>query len=495
VHQADGRGHPRFGPLLTAGEPLRGVSGLVETADGELWLNGTDGVARIPAAEVRRALAEPGYRVRYERLDYRDGIEPPAQQVRPLPSAAAGTDGRIWFASAGGVVWVDPRRVRRNPVPPPVQVRALAAGRQRYFSGQSAGDAVRLPSRTNALSVAYTAYSLAVPDRVRFKYRLEGLQDIWQDAGSRREAFFTNLPPGRYRFHVIASNDDGVWNTAGASLAFTIAPAWNQTWWFLGLVALTLLTTPAIAAVAWQRRRARLAAARAQTRFEAILAERTRVARELHDTLLNGLAGVALQLEAGAGRLAAGDSNAATVANLLSALGAQTRQTLAETRQFVLAMRTPSNAGLLHDQLGGAAQRTFGETEIVVHLTQTGTAHPYPPAVEAELVSIASEAMTNARRHSGCRTVWVACAYDSRALRMGVRDDGGGFDPMQGSPKGHWGLVGMRERASAIGARLTITSAPGAGTEVVLVLPERSGWPVLWRRLVRRGDGDVSDAR
>jgi signal transduction histidine kinase len=145
---------------------------------------------------------------------------------------------------------------------------------------------------------------------------------------------------------------------------------------------------------------------------------------------------------------------------------------------------------LLHDQLARVAQRSFAETEIVVHLTQTGTASPYPPAVEAELVSIAGEAMTNARRHSGCRIVWVACAYDSRALRMAVRDDGGGFDPMQASPKGHWGLVGMRERASAIGARLTITSAPGAGTEVVLVLPERSAWLALWRRLFRRGDRD-----
>ena len=135
AREADGRGRRRFVPLLTAGEPLRGVSGLVETADGELWLNGADGVTRIPAAEVRRALAEPGYQVRYERLDYRDGIEPPAQQVRPLPSAAAGTDGRIWFASAGGVVWVDPHRVRRNTVPPPVHLRALTAGDRRYFAG------------------------------------------------------------------------------------------------------------------------------------------------------------------------------------------------------------------------------------------------------------------------------------------------------------------------------------------------------------------------
>ncbi len=482
-------GGPRFVSLRPAGEPFRGVSGIVETADGELWLNGADGVTRIPAVEVRRALAEPGSQVQYERLDYRDGLEPPAQQVRPLPTAVAGTDGRLWFASAGGVAWVDPRRVRRNTVPPPVQLRALTAGGRKYLPGGSAGDTVHLPPRTSALSVAYTAYSLAVPERVRFKYRLEGFEDAWHDVGGRREAFFTNLAPGPYRFHVIAANDDGVWNMEGASLDFRIAPAWNQTWWFFGLVALTLIATPTLAAVAWQRRRARLAAAQAQARFDAILTERTRVARELHDTLLGSLSGVALQLEAGAGRLAAGDSSSTAVAHLLMSLGAQARQALAETREFVLAMRTPSNAGLLHEQLAGAAQRTFGGMDIAVHLTVTGTARPYPPTVEAEIVSIAAEAMTNARRHSGCRTVWVACAYDARGLSVSVRDDGQGFDPLQTSPLGHWGLVGMRERAAAIGARLTVTSALGTGTEVVLVLPERSGLSGLWTRLVR-GDPD-----
>jgi signal transduction histidine kinase len=482
--EASGHRQRLFFRLLTAGEPLRGVSGLVETAEGELWLNGADGVTRIAAAEVRRALAEPGYQVRYERFDYRDGIEPPAEQVRPLPSAAAGTDGRIWFASAGGVAWVDPRRVQRNAMPPPVHLRALTAGGRRHFAGQ-AGDTVRLPPRTSALGVAYTAYSLAIPDRVRFKYRLEGLDTAWQDAGGRREAFFTNLAPGRYRFHVIASNDDGVWNTAGASLAFAIAPAWNQTWWFFALVTLTLVATPAFTAVAWQRRRARLAAERSQARFEAMLAERTRLARELHDTLLGGMAGVAMQLDTGARRLAAGDSTPA-IADLLSTLASQARYVLAETRRVVGAMRAPPEGQPLYEQLTGMAQRIFAGTEIVVHLTQTGTERLYSATREAEIVSIAGEALANARNHSGCRTVWIICDSGPKELHVGVRDDGCGFDPSQPGPAGHWGLIGMRERAGSIGARLDVTSAPGAGTEVVLVLPERSGWSVLWSRLVRR---------
>jgi signal transduction histidine kinase len=366
-----------------------------------------------------------------------------------------------------------------------VQLGTLTADGRRWFAGQLAGDTLQLPPRTSALSVAYTAYSLAVPDRVRFKYRLEGLDTTWQEAGGRREAFFTNLPPGRYRFQVIASNDDGLWNTTGASLAFAIEPAWNQTWWFFGLAALTLLAAPATGAVAWQRRRARLAAERAQRRFEAVLAERTRVARELHDKLLGGMAGVVLQLDAGAQRLARGDSDTAAAANLFSSLGSQARQALTETREFVVAMRASARGRLLHEELADSAQRTFSGTETVVHFTQTGTAVAHPPTVEAEIVSIAGEAMTNALRHSGCRTVWVLCGYEPRELRVVVRDDGKGFDPSQAAPAGHWGRIGMRERAASVGVSLTVTSAAGAGTEVVLVLPECSDWSVLWSRLVR----------
>ncbi len=276
----------------------------------------------------------------------------------------------------------------------------------------------------------------------------------WQDAGGRREAFFTNLPPGRYRFHVIASNDDDVWNRAGASLAFTIAPAWNQTWWFLGLVALTLVATPALAAVGWQRRRAHLAAERAQARFEAMLAERTRVARELHDTLLGSMAGVVLQLDAGARRLAAGDSNTAAVANLLSTLGSQAREALTKTRQSVVAMRTSPDAQLLHEQLEGAAQRTFSGTEIVVHLTQTGTARPYPPAVEAEIVEHRRRGDGKCAaplRVSVCLGHQRLCAQRaarSRARRRtGVRPLAGAADGTLG-PDRHAGAGGVGRRAA-----------------------------------------------
>jgi signal transduction histidine kinase len=225
-----------------------------------------------------------------------------------------------------------------------------------------------------------------------------------------------------------------------------------------------------------------------------MLAERTRVARELHDTLLGGMAGVVLQLDAAARRLASGSRNTAAIADILSTLGSQAEQVLAETRQYVVAIRTSPDARLLHEQLAATAQRTFSGTDVVVHLEREGTARPYPPRVEAEIVGIAGEAMTNARFHSGCRTVWVTSGYERRELRVVVRDDGRGFDPSHATPTGHWGLIGMRERAASIGARLILTSAPGAGTEVVIVLPERFGWSALWNRLLRSSGHDGSGA-
>jgi signal transduction histidine kinase len=268
-------------------------------------------------------------------------------------------------------------------------------------------------------------------------------------------------------------NDDGVATASAASLDFRIPPAWNQTWWFFTLVAGAMAATAAGTAVGWQRRRSRLAADRAQARFDATLAERTRVARELHDTLLGDMAGVAMQLSAGARRIEASADTSPTIVELLSALSSQVQRSLVEARRSVTAMRTetPNEHISLHEQLANVAQRTFAETGIATRVERTGSLRPYPPTVESEIVGIATEAMTNARQHAGCRAVTITCSYALRALEVRVRDDGRGFDPSQGTPAGHWGLVGMRERAASIGAKLTLTSSPTAGTEIVLVVP------------------------
>ena len=465
----------RPAPLGVASGPLHSVSGIVRSADGDLWLNSDEGVTRVPAVELRRAMRDPAYRARDERFGLQDGLEGAAVHIRPLGTAVASTDGRLWFATQSSVAWLDPRRMRRNALPPPVHVTALTAGGRRR---EPAADQFALPEGTRALSISYTAPSLAVPERVRFRYRLVGIDTAWQEAGSRREAFYTNLGPGTYRFHVIAANDDGVWNTAGASLDVVIPPTFVQTSAFVALCA-----TGAAGAVwwlaAWRQRRITAAM---HARFDATLTERTRVARELHDTLLTGVAGIAMRLDAVASRAR---SPAGVNLTALDELREQARNTLIEARQAVMNMRASMDPLVpLDTQLSDAAHRIFAGTRIDARIDHEGTPRAYPPAVEEQVLRIACEAMANARDHAGCRAVVVSCTYGRRELCVRVQDDGRGFDPTRATPDGHFGIAGMRERAGLIGARLAVESAPGRGTEVRLIFrhrafdtPARAGGP------------------
>ncbi len=276
--------------LAVASGPLRGVTGIVETADGDLWLNAVGGVRHVRAAQIQRAMRDPRYVASDERFDFHDGLPGEPPQLRPLPSAIQGTDGRLWFLTTSGVAWLDPAQIRRNPIPPPVEIRALTAGGRQY---RPLGRVELLP-RTTALQIGYTALSLGVPDRVQFRYRLIGSDTTWVEAGTRREAFYTNLRPGSYRFQVIAANEDGVWNEAGAAFALTIPPSFVQTRWFLAL------WVAALAGVVWlvYLARVRQVAGRLRARYQAALVERTRIAQELHDTLLQGFTGITLQLRA-----------------------------------------------------------------------------------------------------------------------------------------------------------------------------------------------------
>jgi signal transduction histidine kinase len=414
----------------------------------------------VSAADVGRALRDTAYRVSAERFDARDRVDRPAS-IQRGPSMVAGTDGRLWLMWAGGIGRIEPDNMPRNRVPPPVLVRALEAGGRQY----AAASAIRLPKRTKALSIAYTASSLTVPERVRFRYRLLGLDPTWQDAGARREAFYTNLGPGQYRFEVLAANDDGVWSPEPAALDVVIPPAFVQTNAFLALCA-AAAGGMAWWLVAWRQRRA---AAALHARFKITLAERTRVARELHDTLLSGVAGIALRLDAVATRAR---SHAGVDVAALDELQAQARKTLVDARDAVVAMRNPGDAPPpLPAQLAEAACRVFAETDVDVRTGCTGTPCQCPPGVEEQVLRIATEALINARHHAHCGTVTVECEYAPGELCTWVRDDGRGFDPARSAAAGHFGLVGMHERAGAIGARLTVESAPGRGTAVRLVVP------------------------
>jgi signal transduction histidine kinase len=462
-----------------AGTPtIREITGIVETANGDVWLNGTDGVTHIPVAEIQRALNDTAYRVHGERFDEHDGLTGFPVQTIPRPTAIQGTDGRLWFTTSTSVAWIDPAHIARNPKPPPVQVRALTAAGKTYDVRHRAS----LPARTTQLQLAYTAINLAKPNRLVFRYRLSGVDTAWVDAGTRRDAYYTNLRPGSYRFRVIAANEDGVWNEAGASIDFDIPPTFTQTKAFVGLMAFIIAASLVGAGWLLSLWRQRQMARTLHIQFEGQLAERARVARELHDTLLGDMTGVAMQLGAAVRRAASATDNAAIV-QLLSSLSSQVQHTVVEARRSVTAMRkAPDGLPPLHLQLDVAAQRTFAETGITAHVEQAGSPRPCPPHVESEIVGIATEAMANARQHAGCQSVTITCSYAPRQLKVRVRDDGQGFDLSRGAPAGHWGLVGMRERAASIGAKLSVTSAPGSGTEVALLVPDGPG---RWMRRAR----------
>ena len=228
----------RFRPVVPAdGDTFHGVSGVQEDSGGDLFLSEERGVVFIPATEVSKILKDHSARFQYQRFDVRDGLPGAVLESMPYPSAVQGTDGRIWFSTSTGVAWIDPAHIPKNPLPPPIVIRSITANGTHYRSPAD----LRLPPRTRDLTIDYTALSLAVPDRVRFRYKLDGSDTQWQDAGTRRQAFYTNLSPGQFRFRVVACNNDGVWNEAGASLSFVIAPTYYQTTWFRGLCVLAFL--------------------------------------------------------------------------------------------------------------------------------------------------------------------------------------------------------------------------------------------------------------
>lgn len=453
---------------VAATEMLRGISGIVETADGDLWLNGAGGITHIEAAEVRSALQNPAYRARAERFDYHDGLDGTAPQVRPLPSAIQGTDGRLWFTTETGVVWLDPSRIKRNRLAPPVQIRAVNAAGKLY----EAGTRVTLPARISQVQIAYTALSLAIPDRVRFRYRLAGVDTAWTEAGTRREAYYTNPAPGTYRFQVTAANEDGVWNPDGALLEFEVAPAFYQTFLFRSGLVLLIAGLGGAAAALVQRRRHRLAQAALTNRYEATLAERGRIAQDLHDTLLQGFAGVTLQLKTAELALPEQPDVAAETILRVQQLA---RASLREARERVWDLR---ETGLGSDDLLAAmesmARERTADTGIEVSVKAAGPRRRLSRPVEDAAFRIGREAVVNAVRHAEARRIEIHVEFGATTLRLEVRDDGRGFTLEEGEEagrRGHFGLSGVRERARTMGGRCEVRARPGGGTIVALELP------------------------
>ena len=454
----------RFRTVPTAsGEPFGTVSGIVERADGSLWLNEINGIVHISGKEARAAADEPRHAVTYERFDFLDGLPGAGQMNWNSSTAVEATDGRLWFATDNGLAWIDPARIPMNRVPPPVSIRSITADSRTY---EPSGP-LDLPQGVASLRIDYTALSLSIPERVRFRYRLEGLDDGWRDAGTRRVAFYTNPGPGSYRFRVAASNNDGVWNETGAAVRFSIAPAFYQTTWFL------LLCVAAAACLAWAgyQWRVRQVMARLDMKFGERLSERTRIARELHDTLLQSFQGLMLHFQKASNLL---PLHPAEAVHTLDLALERADQAITEGRDAIQDIRSANVLGndlaeaitVLGEELASTAG---AETPAAFRVAVEGTPKALRPILRDEIYGIAREALRNAFRHARASRIETDITYGEHLLRLRIRDNGNGIDPSvldQGERAGHWGLVGMRERAKRTGLRLEVWSREGAGTEV-----------------------------
>jgi len=461
-----GLGRLRNGNLDTLtianGPQCNRVHSMLEDDNGALWLNTACGLARISAGDLSQWSGNPVGKVPVKVYDAGDGMRIRPTATGYFPHAAKSADGRLWFAVLDGVAVIDPQHIPENRLPPPVTIDAITAEHTTYAIGPN----LRLPALTRELRIDYTALSFVAPNKVRFRYRLDGYDKQWKDDPGLRQAVYTNLPPRHYTFRVMACNNDGVWNETGASYDFSIAPAVYQTTWFL------LLCTGAFGLLLWSLHRLRLRkmAAVLDLRYRERLAERTRIAREMHDSLLQNICGFALQLD-GLAKMA---TIPVSARNHLREIRQEAELCLREAREFVWELRLPTlEERDLSDVLREAGEQIVDGRLVRFHTTVRGNPRPATATVQRHLLRIVQEATRNAVRYSRAKEIEINIVYlDTDAIRVQVRDDGCGFDLEQASLElGHWGLKTMRERALQIGGDLKISSTPGHGTELEIVAP------------------------
>jgi signal transduction histidine kinase len=386
------------------------------------------------------------------------------------PTVARSADGKLWSTGVSDVQLFNPDQMAPNLVPPPVRIETLVADHESY----AVADGLRLPPLVRDVAIEFAALTLVDPKSTRVRYRLEGHDTDWQEAVDRRLATYTNLPPGHYRFRVKAANNSGVWNEEGAQLEFSIEPAFYQTTWFRVAAAALLI------GLAWAgfQLRLHMRMRRLHRQFEATLearvAERTRIARDLHDTLLQRFHGLLLQLQAAFNLLPDRPRDSKQV--LAGAID-RVAEAITEGRDTVQGLRASTvETNNVAESLRALARDLANETghPASVHVQVQGTLRALHPLVRDETFRIAGEALRNAFHHAEAKQIGVEIHYDPRRLRVTVRDDGKGIDPdvlSKGERQGHFGLSGMRERAELVGGKVTVRSGPGTGTEVEFSAP------------------------
>jgi len=453
------------------GLPCDTVHWVIEDDDHSLWLGMACGLLRASRTELDAWVTDSRRVIQAPVFDSSDGVTSHAFSNGYNPGVAKSVDGRMWFVTGDGVSVIDPRHLPVNKIPPPVHVEEVKVDGKDW----DASHGWRLPALTRDLEIHYTALSYVAPEKNRFKYKLEGHDSDWKDAGNERKASYNDLPPRKYRFRITASNNNGVWNEAGDSLDFSIAPAYYQTTWFRASCV------AAFFALLWALYRYRLyqIAREFNARLEERVGERTRIARDFHDTTLQNFLGVLMKFSTVKHLI----PERPDVQETLEGVCEQARQAIAEGRDVVQGLRSSMvvandlaraistlGEGLVADHSSHPAGENCPEFRVHVE----GKSRDLPPLVRDEVYRIAGEALRNAFRHAQAKRIEVGIRYDQRQFRLCVLDDGKGIDQAvlsAGGRAGHHGLPGIHERAQLAGGKLSVRSQLDSGTEIELTIP------------------------
>ncbi len=444
----------RFFAVTHGGPDQTSIHAILEDLSGHLWFATGNGIARCDSGGMSAANCP-----NWIEFGTADGLRSRETAINSHPSAWRSRDGHLWFATPKGLVEVDPAHFPINTIAPPVALERFAVDDvdQGLHGAESS---LQVPAGHVHFQFDYAGLSFIAPQKVRYRYTLEGFDKGWIEAGSRRSAYYTTIPPGHYTFRVQAANNDGVWNLQGAALAFDLRPHFYQTVWFYILVFAAL----AGLVVLLLRRRLK----RAESEFRAVLGERSRIAREIHDTLAQGYVGISVQLEVLAELLRHQKVDAA--AKHLDLTRGYVREGLADARQSIWALRSQDSDETTLPVRMRRMVEAAGTDALQAEFSIFGAYRPLPPDTDREILRIAQEAIHNVKKHAGAAHLEVQLEYGPDQIALEVRDDGRGFveSANHASRAGHYGLTGMRERAESIGGTLDVVSEAGAGTTVRL---------------------------
>jgi len=416
------------------------------------------GIFSVERAQLRQFRPDGAHKVTSTPYSPTDALRTIECQRGVQPAAWVAANGQLWFSTSRGLLMLDSKNAERRFEAPPAAVEDVTVNGERR---ETAGDLGTLPPGRNNVAFRYTGLSYVIPTRIVFKYMLEGFDTRWVDAGTRREAFYTNLPPGHFTFHVAACNLEGECHDAARTVDFAVEAHYYQRASFI-LICIGGVVLAGFTAYHLRIRRLR-------DQFDLILAERSRIARELHDTLLQGFSGITMAMQALAARLPGAEDRRA-LEHIVADAGASLR----EARRSLTGLRTrPEGRSGLAEAIAQTSRQLTEAKGIRLKLQLDPRDLLLPADVEDNLLRIAQEAVLNAVKHADTRSLLVALDRTAtHRVQLLVKDDGAGFDAAVSSQPGHFGVVGMQERAAHISATLNLETAPGSGTAVLVTIDD-----------------------